>query len=148
MNVEIIRANINDVSILDKIENSLNLRILSKKSILIDLNNSNCYYYIAKIKNECVGYIASTLMVDHFDILSIATIEKYRKKGIGTKLLKTLLDKASELNVKDIFLEVRVSNKTAIRFYENNGFEKISIRKLYYANPTEDAYIYKKELVN
>ena len=49
-----------------------------------------------------------------------------------------------ELNIQDIFLEVRCNNVSAITFYEKTGFKKISTRKNYYADTSEDAYIYKK----
>ena len=148
MDVEIFRASVHDASYIAKIENLLDLRILSEESIIYDLNNKNCYYYIAKVNDECVGYIASCFMVDHFDILSIVVNKEYRQNGIASKLLNTLFNKTLELKVRDVFLEVRLSNITAIKFYEKNGFNKISIRKSYYKNPTEDAYILKKELVN
>jgi ribosomal protein S18 acetylase RimI-like enzyme len=45
-----------------------------------------------------------------------------------------LIDEVKKLDVKKIFLEVSVQNKEAINFYLKNGFQKIGIRKGYYAN--------------
>ena len=48
-------------------------------------------------------------------------------------------------DTEDIFLEVRESNQIAINFYLKAGFEKISVRKRFYSNPTENALIMKKK---
>ena len=51
-----------------------------------------------------------------------------------------------KIKTKDIFLEVRESNKVAINFYKKNNFKEISIRKNYYSEPTENAIIMKLEV--
>jgi len=79
--------------------------------------------------------------IDVYEILAIATIEECRNKGIAQELL-------DKIKTKDIFLEVRESNKKAINFYKKNNFKQISIRKGYYSDPTEDAIIMKMEVNN
>ena len=41
----------------------------------------------------------------------------------------------------EIFLEVRISNLPALAMYRNLGFSVKGIRKDYYSEPKEDAYI-------
>ena len=147
MNIEIFRAENSDVDKILKIEESLESKILSNASIITDLKNKNCYYFIAKYNNEFIGYVAASFLVDHLDIISVAVIENYRKNGVATRLLEKMFETAKILNIQNIFLEVRCSNISAISFYEKLGFKKISTRKHYYINPTEDALIYVKELV-
>ena len=53
---------------------------------------------------------------------------------------------AEENGCEDISLEVRISNKKAINLYEKYGFIQINVRKSYYANPIEDAYLMMKPL--
>lgn len=48
--------------------------------------------------------------------------------------------------IKDIFLEVRMSNIAAIGLYTSLGYEKIAVRKRFYSNPVEDAIIMKKKV--
>ena len=43
--------------------------------------------------------------------------------------------------MKEIFLEGRISNLAALAMYRNLGFSVKGIRKDYYSEPTEDAYI-------
>ena len=71
--------------------------------------------------------------------------EEYRSKGIGTKLMSYLITKAIEKQVVNITLEVRLSNESAIKFYEKNGFKKVSTRKNYYKE--EDGILMLRELV-
>ena len=44
------------------------------------------------------------------------------------------IDKLSKLNIQNITLEVRESNKIAINFYKKNNFEIAAIRKNYYGS--------------
>ena len=144
MNIQIRKADIQDLEQIEGIENSLERRILSSTTLYSTLNKANYYYLVATIKDTIVGYIAAELLVDHFDILSIAVSEDYRRQNIASLLLKEFFSNCLNLNIQDIFLEVRISNIAAIRFYEKMGFEKISTRKKYYKDTNEDAYIYKK----
>jgi ribosomal-protein-alanine N-acetyltransferase len=120
-----------------------NANILSKYSISTDLNNSNSIYFVAKIDNTIVGYIAANLLYDHIDILSILVDNQYLRNGIASTLLTSILNYAKNVNISDILLEVRATNIIAQKLYEKFGFERISIRKKYYPDNLEDALIYK-----
>ena len=104
---------------------------------LIKGNNSFIYVYL--IENKVCGYLIILDSIDVYEILAIAAVEEYRNKGIAQELL-------DKIKTKDIFLEVRESNKVAINFYKKNNFKEISIRKNYYSEPTENAIIMKLEV--
>ena len=106
---------------------------------LIKADNSFIYTYI--IDNKVCGYLMVLDSIDIYEILAIATIEKYRSKGIAQELL-------DKIKTKDIFLEVIESNQVAINFYKKNKFKEISVRKNYYSEPTENAIIMKLEVNN
>ena len=106
---------------------------------LIKGDNSFIYTYI--IDNKVCGYLMVLDSIDVYEILAIATIEKYRNKGIAQELL-------DKIKTKDIFLEVRESNQVAINFYKKNKFKEISVRKNYYSEPNENAIIMKLEVNN
>jgi len=145
MAIEIINATSGCLEDIEKIEFSLEHRNLSYISLKNDLTNSNCYYIVAKINNDVVGYAGLQLLVDHADITAIAVSKNHLKKGIATLLLNKLIEKCKGLHMDKMFLEVRTSNTPAINLYEKLGFKKISTRKNYYEN-NEDAYIYQKDL--
>ena len=106
---------------------------------LIKADNSFIYTHI--IDNKVCGYLMVLDSIDVYEILAIATIEKYRNKGIAQELL-------DKIKTKDIFLEVRESNQVAINFYKKNKFKEISVRKNYYSEPNENAIIMKLEVNN
>lgn len=91
-----------------------------------------------KITNK-YGFLEYMQVFETIDIINIEVLPEYRRKGIATSFLNSLV--AENEGVQEIFLEVRKSNEPAIKLYKKNGFEIISERNNYYKNPTEDALI-------
>ena len=134
-----------DVDYIEQIFN-LEKEIFKNSAFSIDylktlIKNNNSFIYIYLIDNQICGYLMVLDSIDVYEILAIATIEKYRNKGIAQELL-------DKIKTKDIFLEVRESNQVAINFYKKNKFKEISVRKIYYSEPTENAIIMKLEVNN
>ena len=73
------------------------------------------------------------------EILQIAVLPSYQGQKIATGLFDFLPAD------KEIFLEVRESNKPALLFYKKEKFEEIARRKAYYHAPVEDAIVMKRE---
>ena len=96
---------------------------------------------ICKKDNLMVGFIIFSPISPEAHILSISVRNEMQSKGIGTLLLKSMLDQCKVMNYKKIFLEVRVSNEKAINFYEKFGFSKDAIRNNYYTDNSEDALL-------
>ena len=113
----------------------------SKSYLNTLIKGDNSFVYVYLIDSKVCGYLIVLDSIDVYEILAIATIEEYRNKGIAQKLL-------NKIKIKNIFLEVRESNQTAINFYKKNKFKEISIRKNYYSKPTENAIIMKLEVNN
>ena len=111
----------------------------SKSYLNTLIKGDNSFIYIYLIDDKVSGYLMILDSIDVYEILAIATIEEYRNKGIAQKLL-------NKIKIKNIFLEVRESNQTAINFYKKNNFKEIRIRKNYYSEPTENAIIMKLEV--
>lgn len=96
---------------------------------------------ICKKDNLMIGFIIFSPISPEAHILSISVRNEMQSKGIGTLLLKSMLDQCKVMNYKKIFLEVRVSNEKAIDFYEKFGFSKDAIRNNYYTDNSEDALL-------
>ena len=96
---------------------------------------------ICKNYNQMIGFIIFSPISPEAHILSISVRNEMQSKGIGTLLLKSMLDQCKVMNYKKIFLEVRVSNEKAINFYEKFGFSKDAIRDNYYTDNSEDALL-------
>lgn len=147
MDIQISKATLNDLEAIDNIENELSTRILSQDILKSSLNNSNIHSFVAIVNNKIVGYLMAEFLIDHIDILSIAVKKEFRQNNVASKLIDKLFEIANDLKVDYIYLEVRASNLPAIKFYEKNGFNKITIRAKYYPDNNEDAYIYT-EIIN
>lgn len=115
----------------------------SENALAEELSNPDSHFLVAEF-GEVAGYIGVQEICGEAYVTNIAVFENHRKKGIGRALLKTAADGAKQRNCEFITLEVRVSNAHAIALYESEGFEKVGIRKNFYASPTEDGAIYTK----
>lgn len=93
-----------------------------------------------------VGYAVMWWVHAQGELGNLAVKETHQGRGIGSALLDQLLDDARERGVRDLFLEVRMSNDPAFRLYRSRGFVQVSVRKGYYRNPPEDARILVKVL--
>ena len=96
------------------------------------LENSSNLSCALMHRGELIGYGVASVVLDSADLLNIAIDSRYQRQGHATNLLSHLVCELGERGVKEIFLEVRVSNKGAISFYNGQGFKQISLRKNYY----------------
>jgi ribosomal-protein-alanine N-acetyltransferase len=78
-------------------------------------------------------------------ILMLAVTDSYRKQGIGSSLLTYFINEMKQQNVTSVELEVRTSNKRALRFYQARGFQLQEMLRGFYQNG-ENAYSMRKEL--
>jgi ribosomal-protein-alanine N-acetyltransferase len=78
-------------------------------------------------------------------ILVLAVEESFRRQGIAQQLLSSFIQKAVIAGVKKITLEVRMSNKIAIKFYEKNRFKIVSTIPVYYKDG-ESAFVMERFL--
>lgn len=78
--------------------------------------------------NKIIGYLYYSDIYDRVEINQIEVEEIHRNCGIGTKLLKKLIDAVQ----KNITLEVKIDNIPAIKLYKKFNFEEKAIRKGYY----------------
>jgi ribosomal-protein-alanine N-acetyltransferase len=88
-----------------------------------------------------IGYAGMWLMVDEAHITTIAVRTARRGKGLGELLLASLIEAAIGTGARRVTLEVRVSNETAQRLYRKYGFHQEGLRRRYYSDNNEDAYI-------
>ena len=94
-----------------------------------------------------LGYFLCYYVLDECEIARIAVAESERRRGIGQMLFDYMQQICREKELTRMLLDVRKSNRTAIAFYEKNGFGTDGERKLYYGgkNP-EDAVLMSRIL--
>ena len=95
---------------------------------------------LAEDGSQLVGFLVWQDTDFEAEVLQIAVLPNYQGQKIATALFDFLpVD-------KEIFLEVRESNKPALLFYKKEKFEEIARRKAYYHAPAEDAIVMKREV--
>lgn len=105
-------------------------------------NAASTRFYVYSENETPIGYVGIYSVLDEGYITNIAVKKDYRKKGVGSALLKDLIEKEKDLSF--ISLEVRKSNTAAIRLYEKFGFVLEGERKAFYSNPREDGLIFTR----
>ncbi|HEY3294450.1 MAG TPA: ribosomal protein S18-alanine N-acetyltransferase [bacterium] len=96
--------------------------------------------WVAMVDGHVVGYIITQWVIDEIHILNVAVAEEMHRKGVGSKLLSYLVAEGQKQGMRDMFLEVRVTNTPAQALYERFGFKPLSVRKKYYGDG-EDALV-------
>lgn len=87
---------------------------------------------VCETGGELVGYAVMMMVLDEAHLLNISIAKPFQGRGLGRDLLNHFAVLAKERGGLTMFLEVRVSNTTAIRLYESMGFNEFSVRKGYY----------------
>ena len=94
-------------------------------------------------EEEVEAFIVARGVGTEWEIENIAVAGPARRRGLGAHLLVELLDRAREAGARNVFLEVRESNRAARSLYEKWAFIESGRRKGYYRNPDEDAVLYR-----
>ena len=134
-----------DLDVLVEIEKSLYKDPWNKEAYLRDLENDIAYNYVLVHDDVILGYYGFWIMFDNIDITKVSIRKELQGKGLSNILMKDFFSRISNLDIKSITLEVRVSNIKAINLYKKYGFKEISVRKKYYSD-SEDALILQKEV--
>ncbi|MCP4632705.1 MAG: ribosomal protein S18-alanine N-acetyltransferase [candidate division Zixibacteria bacterium] len=110
-------------------------------SFEMDLTSDHTRLWTLLADNEIAGYAVAYIIEDEFQIANFAIAKEFQKKGLGTELIKFILQEAEKAGCGYCYLEVRTGNKPAISLYKKFGFKIVNIMINYYQNPPEDAFI-------
>ncbi len=152
MEINIRRANINDLSYIQELNNSLfeleynnfddTLKVgwpfenEGKKYFEYMIKNEIVFF--AEVKEKIVGYLAGTIckevsyITESFAELDNMYInEEYRRFGIGTLLINEFKKYCKGKNIQNIKVTASAKNNKAINFYMKNGFEDYNVTLKY-----------------
>jgi ribosomal-protein-alanine acetyltransferase len=97
-------------------------------------------------ESTIVGFIMVRTVGPEWDLENVAVLPDARGRGIGSELVAAVLTQAGHRHAESIGLEVRASNAAARALYHHAGFVETGQRRGYYANPAEDAVLYRFDL--
>jgi [ribosomal protein S18]-alanine N-acetyltransferase len=95
--------------------------------------------WIARDELGPSGFLVAWHVADEVHILNIAVAEALRRQGIARALMAEALGYAARQQIRIILLEVRRSNRAALRLYRGLGFTAMGVRPGYYSDNGEDA---------
>ena len=130
-----------DVEAVSRIEEAVFSMPWKPNDFLTMIEADYAHYFVAEEDGEIAGYCGGRNMAGEGEISNVAVAEKFRRRGIGRKLMEYMLKEAPSFGIGDLTLEVRVSNAPAISLYESLGFHKEGVRPGFYEKPKEDALI-------
>ena len=103
---------------------------------------------LAMVDDAPAGFALVRCVADEAELLLIAVATAFRRRGVGTALIRTVIGEAEASGIADLHLEVRAGNDAAL-LYRAQGFAKVGERRAYYRGKTGqafDAHTYRKPL--
>lgn len=85
-----------------------------------------------RLHGELIGYFVLMAAAGEAHLLNLSIAEPHQRRGHGGALLAEAASLARKLGAKNVFLEVRPSNRAAQGLYTRFGFRKVAVRKGYY----------------
>jgi [ribosomal protein S18]-alanine N-acetyltransferase len=103
---------------------------------------------VLTVNRQVTAYGVMSFGAGEAHILNLCVAEDYRCRGVGKRMLASLVERASAAGMSEAFLEVRPSNTAAIRLYLSVGFEQVGMRRGYYQamSGREDAAVLRRVL--
>lgn len=95
------------------------------------------------LDQKIIGHAVLSIAAGEAHLLNICVQREHQGRGLGRGFVLHVLERAKSRDAGALYLEVRPSNKKAIRLYETIGFAQIGVRKDYYpGDPVkEDALV-------
>ncbi|HGY54873.1 MAG TPA: ribosomal-protein-alanine N-acetyltransferase [Caldithrix abyssi] len=143
MTLKIRRMREDDVETVAHLEREIFPDPWSADSFYHEVANTKLSYPCVLTKDSIIlAYAVVWFYAGELHIGNLAVRPSRQKQGLGGRLLQHILDRFSQAEVA--YLEVRKSNKPAIRLYEKFGFIPLTVRKGYYSNGEDAIVMFKK----
>lgn len=118
----------------------------SRRQFVSELTqNSYAVYLVIKRGRRTIAYGGMWALLGEAHVTNIAVRAEERGRKIGDLLLRSLLLEAESRNCLKVTLEVRRSNVVAQNLYRKYGFLERGVRRGYYTDDGEDAFIMVRE---
>jgi len=98
----------------------------------VDSMNAGYECRCLRLGAELLGYFVVMVAAQEAHLLNLSIDAGHQRRGLGSGLLRDAADLARRLGARNVFLEVRPSNRGAQALYTRFGFRKIGTRRGYY----------------
>ena len=136
------RMTISDVPAVHRLEEAIFSMPWSEKDFVYEMTeNKVARYLVIEEAGEIIAFAGAHIILDQAHVTNIAVRQDCRGRGLGRMITRALMQYASNLGAEYLTLEVRQSNVTAQNLYKSLGFVKVNVRKRYYEDTGEDAWL-------
>jgi [ribosomal protein S18]-alanine N-acetyltransferase len=106
-----------------------------------ELEREWAHLRVVRDEGKVVAFCNYWVVRDEVHLLNVAVHPDHRGKAHAARLLADLIDSAKRRRCRYVTLEVRRSNRGAVKLYRSFGFRPVGIRAHYYAEDGEDAIV-------
>ena len=109
---------------------------------------SGYHCWLMEKDGRVIGYAVTMVAAGEAHLLNLSIAADLQRRGLGSELLRFVLQLARDCDAGTIYLEVRASNAAGRALYARHAFAEIGIRKGYYPahGGREDAVTMEKKL--
>lgn len=109
------------------------------------LENTFATYLVLDFHGRVVSYGGMWIILDEAHVTNVAVHPDYRGHHLGERMMEGMVERARSLGVARMTLEVRRGNIVAQNLYHKMGFVQLGVRRGYYTDTHEDAFIMWKD---
>ena len=144
--LQVERLGVGDVAALMSLERLCFAYHWSEDQVRLGLERGAFHVLGIRLGGALAGYLAYSTICDEMEILNLAVHPDRRRRGLARALMAAMLRDCRERGVARGFLDVKVSNLSAIDLYRKFGFKQCGVRKKYYPDTKEDALLFALDI--
>ncbi|MDE0034719.1 MAG: ribosomal protein S18-alanine N-acetyltransferase [Deltaproteobacteria bacterium] len=118
----------------------------SRQFFLEELQATHAKSVLCQRDGKPIGYVIYWELPGELDIHNVAVHPRFRRQGVARAMLADIIERATSRGFRRMTLEVRKSNDPAQTLYRSLGFEVCGLRKGYYSDNGEDAWVMERKL--
>jgi len=118
----------------------------TEEEFLQCLHQPNCLGMVAEYEGRVVGFVIYETPKNRIFVTNIATDPEFQRHGVARQMIQKLVTKMIYQQRQKIAIEIRETNLPALLCFRALGFRTALIRKNFYDNQSEDAYVLQYRL--
>lgn len=118
----------------------------SRQFFLEELQATHARSVLCQRDGKPIGYVIYWELPGELDVHNVAVHPRFRRQGVARAMLGDIIEGATKRGFRRMTLEVRKSNDPAQTLYRSLGFEICGLRKGYYSDNGEDAWVMERKL--
>jgi len=118
----------------------------TEEEFLQCLHQPNCLGMVAEHEGQVVGFVIYETPKNRIFITNIATAPEFQRHGIARQMIQKLVTKMIFQQRHKIAIEIRETNLPALLCFRALGFRVAMVRRNFYEEQSEDAYVLQYRL--